>query len=102
MVPFMGTFQLMKVRGSLKDGVRVSFDKHNLRGEARFYILDEWLWWHLSKSTVFGLSLGPLETKLIPLLCVLCHRQTGKFLSRSGAPELSEYGSEASELCLGV
>ena len=26
------------------------------------------------------------------------HRQTGKFLSWSGTPELSEYGSEASEL----
>ncbi|KAI0247222.1 hypothetical protein BJV78DRAFT_1355663 [Lactifluus subvellereus] len=67
MVPIMGVFQLTKVRGSLKDGVRVSFDKHNLHGEARFYILEEWLYWHLSKTTVFGITLGPLDTKLMPL-----------------------------------
>ena len=72
MVPFAGVFQLTKVKGSLKDGVGVSFDNYNLRGEAKFYILDGWLWWHLSKSTAFGLDLGPLDMKLIPLPCVLC------------------------------
>ncbi|KAI0247213.1 hypothetical protein BJV78DRAFT_1247429 [Lactifluus subvellereus] len=72
-VPVLGVFQLTKVRGSLKDGVSVSFDTRPLRGEARFYILDEWLCWQLSKTTTaFGLTMGPLDMKLIPLPCVLC------------------------------
>ncbi|KAI0247199.1 hypothetical protein BJV78DRAFT_1085132, partial [Lactifluus subvellereus] len=44
-LPILGTTRLISVKGPLTgNGVRVSFNIGIVKGDARFYAVDRWLW----------------------------------------------------------
>ncbi|KAI0295583.1 hypothetical protein B0F90DRAFT_1143885 [Multifurca ochricompacta] len=65
-IPIIGTYQLAKVKGNITDGVKVTFGVSVVRGDARFYYSNGWIYVDLS-ATVFGKVYGRVTIKLIPL-----------------------------------
>ncbi|KAJ7058705.1 hypothetical protein C8F01DRAFT_1146985 [Mycena amicta] len=62
-IPFLGSFVLTHVKGSLARDIAVGFDISILAGKAVYYERDGWLWVSLS-VTVYGQPHGPLAIRL--------------------------------------
>ncbi|KAF7335561.1 hypothetical protein MVEN_02210100 [Mycena venus] len=64
--PILSPIAVADVKGNLADGIAVVFNTAGVKGQAKVYTSDKWVYINLAATTVGG-TYGPSDFKLFPL-----------------------------------